>query len=179
MEFFTASTRNIVAAAKTAGLGHYVALSVVGADRLADSGYMRAKVAQEGLIKASGLPYTILRATQFFEFVGAIADSGMRDNAIHMPSALIQPIAADDVAAALTEIAVAAPANSTVDLAGPHALPMDELIRNYLKVKGDPRQVVVDDSAGYYGAKLARADLVPAGKCRIGATTLQQWLART
>lgn len=179
MEFFTKSTANTLAAAPAAGVRHYVALSIVGVDLIPDSGYMRAKVAQEKLITASGIPHTILRATQFFEFIGAIGDFSTRDDAIHLPSALIQPIAAADVSAAVTDAALSPPANATIDLAGPKAFPMHELLRVYLQAKNDNRQVIADEEAGYYGAKLKHGALVPAGKATIAPTTLEEWLQRS
>jgi uncharacterized protein YbjT (DUF2867 family) len=177
LEFFQKSTQNILAAAKAAGVGYYVALSVVGADRLPDSGYMRAKVAQENLMKAGSVPYTILRATQFMEFLGGIADASGGDE-IKLTTALLQPIAADDVAAAVTDVALEPPANATLDIAGPVAYPMAEIVGAYLQAKGDKRRIVADDQTGYFGAALAKRALVPAGEARIGATSFDQWLKR-
>lgn len=176
LEFFEKSTQNILAAAKAAGVGHYVALSVVGAERLPDSGYMRAKVAQENLMKAGGVPYTILRATQFMEFLGGIADASGEGNEIKITTALLQPVAADDVAAGVTDVALAPPANATLDIAGPVAYPMAEIVATFLQAKGDKRQVIADDHAGYFGTALAKRALVPAGEARIGATSFDQWL---
>jgi uncharacterized protein YbjT (DUF2867 family) len=177
MDFFTTSTTNLLAAEKAAGVRHHVALSVVGADRLPESGYMRAKVAQENLIKSGGIPYTVLRATQFFEFLGSIAAAGADGNTIHLPTALLQPVAAEDVAAAVTDVAVGKPQNGIVDLAGPEAVPFADIVRRYLKAKGDAREVVPDRQARYYGAALAERSLVPAGSSRTGSLDLEHWLA--
>src|SRR5213596_2162935 len=149
LEFFETSTGNVLAAEAKTGVGHHVALSVVGSDRLPASGYLRAKVAQEKLIKASPIPYTIVRATQFFEFVGGIADSATNEQTVRLPSALFQPIFSDDVAIALARIAVAKPLNGTVELAGPDALPFDEVVRQYLAAQNDSRTVVTDEQAPY------------------------------
>ena len=173
LEFFEASSRNLLAAEKTAGVKHHVALSVVGADRIPDSGYMRAKVAQENLIKAGGIPYTILRATQFLEFLGAIAGS---DDTIRVPTALMQPIAAADVSAAVTDVALAPPVNGMVELGGPEAIPMDQLVRRYLSGTKDSREVTTDPQARYFGGALSERSLVPDKGSRIGATSLEQWL---
>src|SRR5262249_20099760 len=154
MEFFQTSTRNLLAAEETAGVGHHVALSVVGADRLPDSGYMRAKVAQESRIKASKIPYTIVRATQFFEFVGGIAQSATEGQSVRLPPALMQPIVSDDVAAALTDVAVAEPRNGRVEVAGPEPIRMDDLVRRFLSAKHDARTVTTDAHARYFGAEL-------------------------
>lgn len=178
LEFFECSTRNILAAAELAGVSHYVALSIVGADRLPDSGYMRAKVAQENLIKAGGVPYTILRVTQFMEFLGGIADASGGGDEIKLTTSLLQPIAADDVAAAVTDVALGVPANATLEVAGPAAYPMAEIVGAYLQAKGDQRRIIADDRAGYFGAALARRALIPAGEARIGATSFDQWLQR-
>lgn len=175
--FFEASTRNLLAAEAAAGVRHHVALSVVGAERLPDSGYMRAKLLQEALIEAASVPYTIVRATQFFEFLSAIAAASMRDGSVRAPSARLQPIAADDVAAALAQIATSAPLNGRCELAGPEALPLDALLHRRLQAAGDTREVVRDDSAGYFGARIDDRSLVPAGAARLGSTSLQAWLA--
>lgn len=178
LEFFQASTRNLMAAEERAGVKHHVALSVIGNDRLPDSGYMRAKVAQEKFITTSKIPYTIVRATQFFEFVEAIAGSGTIGDEIHLPPALMQPIAAVDVSAALTDVAVAKPVNGIIELAGPEAIPMDELIRRFLKFKPDSRRVVTDTKAHYFGTAVDNRSLVPGGSsARLGSTRLEQWLA--
>src|SRR5712672_986240 len=151
LEFFETSGRNLLAAEGAAGVGHHVALSVVGTDRLLASGYFRAKMAQENLIKASAIPYTSVRATQFFEFVGAIAQSATDGQTVRLPPALMQPIASDDVAAALAEIAVAEPLNGTVEVAGPEPIRMDELVRRFLRANRDARKVTTDVHASYFG----------------------------
>ncbi len=178
LEFFQTAGRNLQAAETAAGVGHHVALSVVGADRAPDSGYLRAKLAQEELIKDSGVPYTIVRSTQFFEFVGAIAGSGADGDTVRLPSALMQPIAAEDVAAAVADVVLAAPANGTVEIAGPDAIPMDDLVRRYFAAIGDDRSVVTDDTTPYFGAVLHDKELTPAGAARIGAIDLGTWLDR-
>ena len=180
LNFFETSTRNIVAAAKAAGIAHYVALSVVGADRMADAGYMRAKIAQESLIEASGVPFTILRATQFFEFLGAIADTATQGDTVRLPSALMQPLAADDVAAAVADVVLGKPANNIVEVAGPERLPMAEFARKVLAAKHDPRTVIADSSAAYFGYTLDDSSLNPAtGNPRIAPTRLDSWLLST
>lgn len=177
LNFFTASTRNLLEAASKAGAQHYVALSIVGTDGLPNSGYMRAKVAQEALIKEAKLPYTIVRATQFFEFLGSIAYAATEGNTVRLPSANMQPIVSDDVANAMTAFTLDAPANGIVELAGPEEIPMDELVKRFLQAQGDERQVVTDDKALYFGAELSANSLVPKGaNPRIGATTFDQWL---
>ncbi len=178
LAFFETSARNLIAAAHAAGVAHYVALSVVGSERLPDSGYFRAKIAQEALIEASGLPYTILRATQFFEFLDAIAASGAEGQTIRLPAAAFQPVVSDDVAAALADVATAEPVNGMVELAGPDRLPMAELIARYLAGKGDARTVVADPQARYFGAVIDDRTLVPGAGPRLGATSIEQWLAR-
>lgn len=179
LEFFEKSTRNLLAQATAAGVRHYVALSVVGTDRLLASGYFRAKMAQEKLIQAASIPYTIVRATQFSEFVGGIANSATDGQTVHLPSALLQPIVSDDVAAALADVAVAAPLNSLIDIAGPEALPLDEIVRRYLKANQDPRTVITDDKATYFGILLKQRSLVPEGNARLGATSFDAWLRRS
>lgn len=179
LEFFETSGRNVLAAGAAAGVGHHLALSVVGTDRLLASGYFRAKMAQENLIKASGIPYTIVRATQFSEFVGAIVESASDGSTVRLPGALLQPIASDDVAAALADFAVAEPLNGTVDLAGPEAFPLDELARRFLAAKGDPRTVTTDPHAGYFGTPLNERSLVPDGDARLGPTRFEDWLGRS
>jgi uncharacterized protein YbjT (DUF2867 family) len=178
LEFFRASTGNLLAAAAAAGVQHYVALSVVGTDRLPGSGYFRGKRAQEDLIRAGTVPYTILRATQFFEFMGAIAQSGGAGETLRMPSGAMQPIAAADVAAGLAEVALAAPLNGIADLAGPERRPMADLVRQYLVAQNDMRQVVADPAAPYFGAVIDDASLVPAGTARIAPTRFGDWLAK-
>jgi uncharacterized protein YbjT (DUF2867 family) len=179
LEFFETSGRNLLAAEASARVGHHVALSVVGADRLPDSGYMRAKVAQEGLIKASKLPYTIVRATQFFEFVGGIAESATDGQTVRLPPAPMQPIVSDDVAAALADVAVAEPSNGTVELAGPEPIRMDDFVRRFLSAKRDSRKVTTDPHARYFGTELNDQSLTPGGNPRIGPTRFGDWLART
>ena len=178
LKFFETSTRNLMAAEAAAGVKYHVALSVVGADRSPDSGYMRAKVAQEKLIKASKVPYSILRATQFFEFIGRIAEEGSSGNTVRVPSAVMQPVAADDVAAALARVALEPPVNGIVELAGPERIRMDELARRVLSAKHDPRQVTVDDHARYFGAEVNDQTLTPGANPRIGPTRFEDWLNR-
>ena len=179
MDFFQTSSRNVLAAEAASGVGHHVALSVVGADRLPESGYMRAKVTQEEMVKGGPVPYTILRATQFFEFIGRIADSSMSGETIHLAPALIQPEAADDVAAALAEVAVSAPVNATMELAGPEQFRLDELARRVLRANHDPREVATDVHARYFGAELDDHSLTPASTPRIAPTYLEDWLSRS
>jgi len=179
MAFFDTSTRNLLAAERAAGAGHHVALSVVGADRMPDSGYMRAKVNQESLIKAGGVPYSIVRATQFFEFLGGIADSGGKGDTLRLPTAPMQPIAADDVAAALADVAVGAPLNATVELAGPEALPIAEFVGRFLAATGDKRKVIADPQALYYGAALHGLGIAPGPNPRLGPTRFEEWSRRS
>src|SRR5262245_53428027 len=167
MAFFETSGRNLLAAEAAAGVGHHVALSVVGTDRLLASGYFRAKMAQEKLIKASPIPYTIVRATQFFEFVGAIAQLATDGQTIRLPPAMMQPIASDDLAAALADVAVAAPLNGTIDLAGPDRIRMDELVRRLLTASRDTREVITDPKALYYGIPVNDQSLTPGDRPRI------------
>src|SRR5689334_12780541 len=161
MKFFETSTRNLLAAEAAARVGHHVALSVVGTDRLLASGYFRAKMAQEKLIKASPIPYTIVRATQFFEFVGGIAQSASEGQAVRLPPVLMQPIAADDVGAVMADVALAKPMNDTLDLAGPEAIRQDELVRRFLKASGDARTVITDPKALYFGIAVNDQSLTP------------------
>ena len=181
MNFFVTSTRNLLRAEAAAGVRHHVALSVVGADRMPDSGFMRAKVAQEAVIRSGDVPYTIVRATQFFEFVGAIADSGAAADgggAVRLPPAMMQPICADDVAAALAEVATAPPVNGMVELAGPDAIPMDELVRRLLARTADARPVIADPTAGYFGVRVDDRTLTPAGEHPLlGPTHFDGWLS--
>src|SRR5512132_1225097 len=180
LEFFETSTGNVLAAEAKTGVGHHIALSIVGCDQLPASGYLRAKVAQEKLIKASPIPYTIVRATQFFEFVGGIADSATNGRTVRLPSALFQPILSDDVAIALARIAVAKPVNGTVELAGPDAIPFDEVVRQYLAAQKDPRTVVTDEQARYFGTPLEQRSLVPGGENPLlGSTRFADWLSRS
>jgi uncharacterized protein YbjT (DUF2867 family) len=176
MEFFTTSTRNLLKYAAAAGVRHYVALSVVGTERIPDSGYLRAKNAQETLIKGAGIPYSIVHATQFFEFIKRIADEATDGTTVRLPHVLIQPMAADDVAKAVGRTAVGAPLNGTVEVAGPQQFRFDELIRQGLSARNDPREVVVDPHARYFGAELGERSLIPAGDARLGEIRLEEWL---
>jgi uncharacterized protein YbjT (DUF2867 family) len=178
LSFFETSTRNLLRAEADAGVGHHVTLSVVGADRLPDSGYMRAKVAQEALIRSAKVPYTIVRATQFFEFLSAIAGSSTDGGTVRLPPARMQPIAADDVATALADVAVGTPVNGIVELAGPEPLPMDELVRRFLSATDDARPVIADARARYFGAALNDYSLVPGDNPRIGSTRFERWLSQ-
>jgi uncharacterized protein YbjT (DUF2867 family) len=176
--FFTASTTNLLAAERAAGVGHHLVLSVVGADRAPDSSYLPAKVAQEELVAAGGVPYTILRATQFFEFANGIADvSAADDGTVVLPTALAQPVAGDDVAAAVRDLALGAPVNGIVELGGPESLPLDEWVRRSLAASGDERTVVGDPAATYFGAKLDDDSLRPDAGARTGTRTLADWLS--
>jgi uncharacterized protein YbjT (DUF2867 family) len=179
LEFFETSSRNLLAAEAAAGVRHHVALSIVGSERLPENGYFRAKVAQENLIKASGIPYTLLRATQFFEFVGGIAQSATVGDEICLSPALIQPMASDDVVAALTDVALAAPINGTVEVAGPEAMPLDELVRRFLRATQDTRKVVPDVHARYFGAVLDDQSLTPGKNPRLGAIRFEDWLGQS
>lgn len=179
LEFFLTSTRNLLAAEAAAGVRHHVALSIVGCERLPDNGYFRAKVAQEALIKASAIPYTLLRATQFFEFVGGIAQAATRGDEVRLSPALIQPMASVDVAAALADVVLAAPANGTLEVAGPEAMPLDELVRRFLRLTGDGRKVIADVHARYFGAELDDRSLTPGSDARLGPTRFEDWLARS
>ena len=179
MEFFETSGRNLLAAEAAAGVGHHVALSVVGTERLLTSGYFRAKLAQENLIKASPIPYTIVRATQFFEFVGGIAQAATEGQTVRVPAALMQPIVSDDVAAAVADIALAQPRNGMVELAGPEPIRQDELVRQFLSATGDPRTVVADASALYFGIALNDQSLTPGEKPILGPTRFADWLSRS
>jgi uncharacterized protein YbjT (DUF2867 family) len=179
LDFFQTSSGNLLAAEAAAGVGHHVALSVVGAERLTESGYMRAKVAQEDLVKAGPIPYTIVRATQFFEFIGRIADSGADGDTIRLSPARIQPEAAGDVASTLADVAVGAPLNDTVELAGPEAFRLDELAQRFLKANGDSRQVTADVHARYFGAELDDNSLTPGDDARIAPTSFEDWLSQS
>lgn len=178
MSFFRTSGRNLLAAETQAGVRHHVALSVVGADRLPDNGYLRAKLAQEELIRAAGIPYTIVRATQFFEFLGGIADASTRDGKIRVSPAHIQPVASDDVAALVASLATKAPLNGMIELAGPARISLDELVRSYLRAMGDPRSVAADIHARYFGSELNDRSLTPGPNPCIGATSFETWLHR-
>ena len=179
LDFFETSGRNLLAAEAAAGVTHHVALSVVGTERLLVSGYFRAKMTQEGLIKASKIPYTIVRSTQFFEFVGGIAQFSTEGQTVRLPSALMKPIAADDVAAILADIAVEKPLNGTIEIAGPEPIRMDELARRYLTATRDARTVVTDPNARYYGVEVNDRSLTPVANPRIGPTRFEEWLSRS
>ena len=178
LAFFETSGRNVHAAEAAAGVRHHVAVSIVGTDRMPDNGYFRAKVAQERLIEASGLPYTIIRATQFMEFLGGIADAGAQGSTVRLSPVLFQPIAADDVAAITAEVALAAPRRGIVEIAGPERAPLDAFVARYLQAVGDPREVVRDPEARYYGGRVAEHSLVPLGDARLGRIGLDDWLRR-
>jgi uncharacterized protein YbjT (DUF2867 family) len=177
LEFFETSGRNLLAAEAAAGVGHHVALSVVGTDRLLASGYFRAKLAQENLIKTSSIPYTIVRATQFFEFVGSIAESAVEGQTVRLPPALMQPIVSDD-AAVLAEIAVKEPLNGTIELAGPEPIRLDELVRKFLSANRDGRTVTTDARAGYFGTPVNDQSLTLGDHPRLGPTRFEDWLSR-
>lgn len=179
MEFFQTAGRNLLAAEATAGVRHHVALSIVGADRLPASGYLRAKVAQENLIKASGVPFTIVRSTQFFEFAKGIVESATEGQTVRLSPALFQPIAADDVAAALTGLALVEPSNNTIEIAGPEPIRMDEFARRFLSATRDPRKVTTDVHALYYGTELNDQSLTPGDNARLGPTRFADWLSRS
>jgi uncharacterized protein YbjT (DUF2867 family) len=178
MAFFTAHEKNLLAAAASAGVRHHVVLSIVGTDRAPDNGYFRAKVAQEELIKGSGVPYTVIRSTQFMEFLGPIADAGQKDGAIYVATGLFQPIAADDVAGIVAEVALSAPRHGTIEIAGPERAPFDEIIRRYLSMIGDTRPVYADREARYFGGKVEHLSLVPTGEARLGQVGLADWVKR-
>ena len=179
LEFFETSGRNLLAAEAEAGVRHHVCLSIVGTDRTPENGYFRAKVAQEKLIEASGVPYTIVRSTQFLEFLGGIAASGAEGDKVRISTGLFQPIAADDVAAVVAEVALAEPANGIVEIAGPERAPFNEIVARYLKAVGDPREVVGDPEARYFGALVEERSLVPLGGARLGPTRFEDWLKRS
>ena len=178
LEFFETSGRNVHAAEATAGVQHHVAVSIVGTDRMPDNGYFRAKVAQEKLIEASGIPYTIIRATQFMEFLGGIAEAGAQGSTVRLSPGLFQPIAADDVAALTAEVALAAPRRGIVEIAGPERAPLYAFVARYLKAVGDPRTVVSDPDARYFGGRVEERSLVPLGDARLGRLGLDAWLRR-
>jgi uncharacterized protein YbjT (DUF2867 family) len=179
LAFFETSGRNLLAAEAAAGVGHHVALSVVGTDRLLASGYFRAKMAQEKLIKASPIPYTIVRATQFYEFVGGIAQFATEGQTVRVPPVPMQPVAADDVAAVLADVAIASPLNGTFELAGPEPIRQDDLVRQFLKATGDARTVITDSKALYYGIKVNDQSLTPGDNPRIGTIRFEDWLRRS
>lgn len=177
LEFFQTSGRNLLATeAAAGGVKHHVALSIVGADRIPENGYLRAKVAREKLIAASGIPYTIIRSTQFMEFLGGIADEGTHGQTVRMPAGLFQPIAAEDVAPIVADIALQSPRNGIVEIAGPERAPFSEIVARYLKAVGDPREVVCAPDARYFGGVIKERSLVPLGKSRLGRIRLDDWL---
>jgi uncharacterized protein YbjT (DUF2867 family) len=179
LEFFQASGRNLFRAESAASVGHHVALSIVGTDRTPDNGYFRAKVAQEDLIRASGIPYTIIRSTQFMEFLGGIADGATKGNIARVSPGAFQPIASDDVAAFVADVALVAPRNGIVEIAGPQRAPFSEIVARYLKAVGDPREVVSDKEARYFGGLVDDRSLVPLGEARLGHVGLDEWLRRS
>jgi uncharacterized protein YbjT (DUF2867 family) len=179
LEFFETSSRNLLAAEAAAGVGHHLVLSVVGTERLLESGYFRAKMAQEKLIKTSKIPYTIVRSTQFFEFLGGIAQSGTDGQTVRLSPALVQPIASDDVAAAMANVTVGAPVNGTVEIAGPERVTLAELVQRFLSATQDPRKVIADVHARYFGLELNDQSLTPGDNPRIGPTRFEDWLSRS
>jgi uncharacterized protein YbjT (DUF2867 family) len=179
LEFFETSGRNLLAEEAAAGVRHHVALSIVGTDRTPDNGYFRAKVAQEKLIETCGIPYTIIRSTQFLEFLGGIAASSVDGNIVRLSPGLFQPIAADDVAAIVAEVALAAPRSGIVEIAGPERTPFNEIVARYLNAIGDPRQVVSDPEARYFGGRVEERSLVPLGEARLGRIGFDEWLGRS
>ena len=179
LNFFETSTRNLLAAEAAAGVGHHVALSVVGTERLLHSGYFRAKMAQEQLIKDSDVPYSIIRATQFFEFIGAIADAGTANGATRITSAQMQPIVSDDVADAVVDVALSEPVNGTIELAGPEPFHICDIVREFLAAQSDPREVITDDAAGYYGHPVDEMALMPGEGALIGPTRFVDWMRRS
>jgi uncharacterized protein YbjT (DUF2867 family) len=179
LDFFQTTSRNVLAAEVAAGVKHHVILSVVGADRLPDSGYLRAKIAQEETAKAGTVPYTILRAAQFFEFIGRIADSSVDKDTVRLAPVFVQPESADDVAAALADIAVGEPANGVIELGGPERFRLDELVRRVLRANNDPRPVTADVHARYFGAELADDSLTPGSDARIAPTRFEEWLSHS
>lgn len=179
MAFFESAGRNLAKAEAAMGVKHHVALSVVGTERLVDSGYFRAKLAQEGLIKASGIPFSIVRATQFFEFIAAVAEDAAMGRTIKASPALMQPIAANDVAAALADVALSPPTNGTSEIAGPEPFQIDDIVRRLLKAKSDPREVIADKAAMYFGLNLQRDSLMPGPAARLGPTRFADWVRTT
>ncbi|MCT9071407.1 SDR family oxidoreductase [Cupriavidus gilardii] len=179
LHFFETSARNLAAAEKEAGVAHHVALSVVGTDRLPKNGYFRAKLAQETLIRESGVPYTIVRSTQFLEFLGGIAQAAAQGDTIRLSPALIQPISSDDVAQAVADRALAAPANGIVEIAGPEPFKMSDIVQRYLQAIGDSRTVKVDPAARYFGAELQTGSLVPEGQAHLGRISFEDWMRQS
>jgi uncharacterized protein YbjT (DUF2867 family) len=179
LKFFETSTRNLLTYEAAAGVGHHVALSVVGTDRLSESGYFRAKIAQEKLIRASSIPYTIVHATQFFEFLKGLADISVVNGKVRLPPVLFQPMAADDVASAVARIAVGPPVNGVVEIGGPEQFRIDELVRRHLASLKDPREVIADPKALYSGAKVSERTLVPGNKAELGDTRFETWLTQS
>ena len=179
LNFFETSTHNLLTYGAAAGVRHHVALSVVGTDRLSESGYFRAKIAQEKLIQESSIPYSIVRATQFFEFLKGLADISMVGDKVHLPPVLFQPMAADDVASGVASVAVAQPVNGMVEIGGPEQFRVDELVRRRLASLKDPREVIADSNARYSGAKIAEKTLVPGNNARLGHTTFENWLTQS
>ena len=179
MRFFQTSSRNLLAAEAAAGVSHHVALSVVGTDRLAESGYFRAKIAQEALIKGASIPYSIVHATQFYEFIDSIADAASDGHTVRLPPALIQPMAADDVASGVSRVAVGRPVNGTLEIAGPDQFRLDELIRGVLKARNDPREVITDPRARYFGIAPGERTLLPRDEARLGEIRFDDWLRNT
>jgi uncharacterized protein YbjT (DUF2867 family) len=179
LEFFETAGRNLAAAEREAGVRHHVALSIVGTDRTPDNGYFRAKVAQEKLIEASGIPYTIIRSTQFLEFLSGIVASSTDRNKVRLSPGLFQPIAADDVAAIVADVALAAPRDGIVEIAGPERAPFNEIVARYLRAVGDSREVVRDPEARYFGGRVEEHSLVPLGEARLGRIGLDEWLRRS
>jgi len=176
MDFFMAHEKNLLVAEARAGVRHHVALSIVGAERSPDNGYFRAKVAQEDLIKGSGIPFTVIRSTQFMEFLPSIADAGQKAGSINIATGLFQPIAADDVAAIVADTALAAPRNGTIEIAGPERAPFDEIVRSYLRMMGDDRPVLADPGAQYFGGRVEQLSLVPTGETQLGRIKLADWV---
>ena len=176
MNFFQTSTGNLLAYEAAAGVGHHVALSIVGSERISDSGYMRAKVAQEKLIKGGPIPYSIIHSTQFFEFAKRIADEATTGNSVRVPPVLFQPIAADDVVSAVAKVAISSPLNGSIEIAGPEQFRFDELIRQRLSGLNDPREVIADPHARYFGAEMSEDSLVPIGEAQLGETRFEDWL---